>query len=147
MYCFSSECVFVLCFMYYSPSLYFRGDILVGGQTRVQPFTRWKLWPALHVVQLGLTPTLVCCNERSNWSSEGYEKIGSLQNTYKPLYITVHYTMIPEITWFKDGSQPHTDYIEQEGHDGPGSFPWVTWPNGNKSAASAPYTRFTCNLT
>ena len=34
-------------------------------------------------------------------------------STLQPLYNTVHYNMVLDITRFKDGSQKCTDYIEK----------------------------------
>ena len=37
----------------------------------------------------------------------------SSTNTQQPLYNTVRYNIILDITWFKDGSQKYIDYIEK----------------------------------
>ena len=34
-------------------------------------------------------------------------------DTLQPLYNMVHYNMVLDITWFKDGSQKCIDYIEK----------------------------------
>ena len=34
-------------------------------------------------------------------------------HTLQPLYNMVHYNTVLDITWFKDGSQKCTDYIEK----------------------------------
>ena len=34
-------------------------------------------------------------------------------NTHKPLYNTVHYNMVLDITPFKEGSQKYIDYIKK----------------------------------
>ena len=41
------------------------------------------------------------------------DKRGYLVNTLQPLYNTVCYNTVSDITWFKDGSQKCIDYIEK----------------------------------
>ena len=36
-----------------------------------------------------------------------------LSGTHEPLYNTVHYNMVLNTSWFKDGSQKYIDYIEK----------------------------------
>ena len=40
-------------------------------------------------------------------------------HTLHPLYNSVRYNTVFDITRFKNGSQKCIDYIEQEDHDGP----------------------------
>ena len=43
-------------------------------------------------------------------------------STLQPLYNTVHYNTVLDITWFKDGSQKCIDYIEKMTINGHFSF-------------------------